>query len=66
MMTREEAIPVIKERDGALDPRCVREFCEFCGYTEAEFWAIMDKFYNRDLFYKDAFGRWMLKEPIWG
>ena len=51
--------------DGALDPLCVRDFCAFCGYTETEFWAIMDKFYNRDLFEKDEYGRWMLKEPIW-
>ena len=65
MMTREEAIPIIKERDGAPDPLCVRDFCAFCGYTEAEFWAIIDKFYNRDIFYKDEYGRWMLKEPIW-
>jgi N-acetyl sugar amidotransferase len=65
MMTREEAIPIIKERDGNLDPRSVRDFCNFVGYTESEFWAVIDKFYNRDLFYKDEFGRWMLKEPIW-
>jgi hypothetical protein len=65
MMTREEAIPIIKERDGALDPLCVRDFCAFCGYSEAEFWAILDRFYNRDLFEKDAAGRWVLKEPIW-
>ena len=43
----------------------MRDFCEFCGYSEAEFWSIIDKFYNRDIFYKDEFGRWMLKEPIW-
>ena len=54
MMTREEAIPIIKERDGKLDPLCVRDFCEFCGYTETEFWAILDKFYNRDLFEKNG------------
>ncbi|MEG0804410.1 MAG: N-acetyl sugar amidotransferase, partial [Pygmaiobacter sp.] len=65
IMTREEAIAVIKQRDGALDRRCVEDFCEFCGYTEAEFWAIMDKFYNRDLFQKDEYDRWVLKEPIW-
>ena len=65
MMTRDEAIKIVKERDGNLDPLCVRDFCEFCGYSESEFWAIMDKFYNRDLFYKDEFGRWMLKHPIW-
>ena len=64
-MTREEAIPVIKERDGKLDPLCVRDFCEFCGYTETEFWAIIDKFYNRDLFEKNEYGEWVLKHPIW-
>lgn len=65
LMTREEALPVIKEHDGNLDPWCVRDFCEFCGYSEAEFWDIVDKFYNRDLFEKDSLGRWILKTPIW-
>jgi len=65
MMTREEAIPIIKARDGKLDPLCVRDFCDFCGYTESEFWAILDKFYNRDLFEKNEYGEWQLKHPIW-
>ena len=65
MMTREEAIPIIKARDGKLDPLCVRDFCDFCGYTESEFWKIMDKFYNRDLFEKNDCGEWVLKHPIW-
>ncbi len=65
LMTREEAIPIIKERDGSLDPLSVRDFCNFCGYRESEFWAIVDKFYNRNLFDKDPTGRWVLKEPIW-
>ena len=65
MMTREEALPIIREKDGALDPLCVRDFCEFCGYSEKEFWEILDGFYNKDLFEKDAFDRWVLKDPIW-
>ena len=44
---------------------CVRDFCDFCGYTESEFWKIMDKFYNRDLFEKNDCGEWVLKHPIW-
>ena len=43
----------------------MRDFCEFCGYTESEFWAILDKFYNTDIFHKDEYGRWMLNHPIW-
>lgn len=65
LLTREEAIETIKQRDGMLDPWCVRDFCEFCGYNETEFWAIIDKFYNRDLFKKNEYGQWVLKTPIW-
>ncbi len=65
LLNRDEAVEIIKERDGALDPLCVRDFCEFCGYTESEFWNVIDKMYNKELFYKDEYGRWMLKNPIW-
>ena len=64
-ISREEAAELVRERDGALDPLCVRDFCEFVGYTEAEFWAVVDKFYNRDIFKKDERGRWVLKTPVW-
>lgn len=64
LMTREEAIDLVKKHDHELDPRCVRDFCEFCGYTESEFWGIVDKLYNKELFEKDMFDRWILKEPI--
>lgn len=56
-----EAFELVKEHDHALDPLCVRDFCEFLGYTEKEFWDIIDKQYNRDLFEKDTNGRWKLK-----
>ena len=65
MMTRDEAKEIINKHDHDLDVLCVRDFCDFCGYTETEFWAIIDKFYNRDIFKKDETGRWVLKEPIW-
>ena len=63
--TREDAIKTIKERDHQLDPKCVEDFCDFCGYTQTEFWQIMDTFYNRDIFKKDEYERWVLKSPIW-
>ena len=62
----DEIDPALKKWfDGKLDPFCVRDFCEFCGYTESEFWKIVDGFYNRDLFYKNEYGEWVLKHPIW-
>lgn len=33
MITRDEVIKLVKECDHALAPRCVREFCEFLGYS---------------------------------
>ncbi len=64
LISREKAIELVKEHDHALDPRCVEDFCAFCGYTETEFWAIIDKLYNTDLFVKDEIGRWVLKDSI--
>lgn len=60
MMTREEALEKIK-REKELDPIVVREFCEFLGYKEWEFWRIVDKFYNRDLFKWEG-EEWILQD----
>jgi N-acetyl sugar amidotransferase len=65
MMTREEAVQLVKEKDHNVDPLAVRDFCEFCGYTETEFWNIVDGLYNKELFEKDKFGNWRLKHPVW-
>lgn len=64
MMTREEAIELVKQRDGNLDIKAVQDFCEFCGYKEKEFWEIIDHLYNREIFDRDEFGRWVLRNPI--
>lgn len=65
LISREEAIELVKERDHKLDPLCVRDFCEFCGYTETEFYNIVDGLYNKELFEKNEMGAWILKDPIW-
>ena len=65
MLTRAQAAELVKEHDGNLDPLCVRDFCAFLGYTESEFWAVVDGLYNRDLFTKDERGKWVLKHPVW-
>ena len=64
IITRAEAIKLVKEHDANLDPRCIREFCEFLGYSEKEFWGIIDCLFNTDLFEKDKYTKWVLKTPI--
>lgn len=66
MISREEAIDIVRKKDHLLDIHCVRDFCQFTGYRESEFWNIIDKFYNRELFEKNKFGEWVLKNPVWG
>lgn len=65
LLTREEAIELVKKHDHNLDTECVRDFIAFAGYSESEFWTIIDKLYNKELFEKNQFGEWKLKNPIW-
>lgn len=65
LITRDQAIQNVREHDGFLDPLCVRDFCEFCGYSETEFWNIVDSLYNQEIFEKDEYGKWVLKHPVW-
>ena len=65
LITRDEAINLVRAHDHNLDPRCVREFCEFCGYSESKFWSIVDSLYNKDIFEQNECDEWVLKEPLW-
>jgi len=65
LISRSEAIELVRKHDHALDPLAVRDFCQFCGYSEREFWNIVDRWYNKELFERDSFGRWILKSPVW-
>lgn len=65
LVSRNEAIKLVQKHDHDLDPLSVDHFCNFLGYSKSEFWTIIDKFYNEELFTKDDFGRWILKNPIW-
>ncbi len=64
LLTRDEAVDLVNKHDGWLDELSVRDFCEFAGYSETEFWAIIDKFYDREIFEKNIYGKWVLKNPL--
>lgn len=65
LLTRDEAARVVKERDHRLDRRSIDDFCRLTGYSVREFWEIVDRHYNRDLFQKNSNGEWKLKTPVW-
>ncbi len=59
-LSREEAVELVKKHDHNLDDLCVRDFCQFLGYSESEFWRIIETHYNPNLFKKEN-GHWVLK-----
>jgi len=61
---RDVAIKLVKEHDHKLDKKALKDFLDFVGHTEAEFWQEVEKFWNREIFYKEN-GKWKLKNPIW-
>jgi N-acetyl sugar amidotransferase len=63
-ITREEGIQYVKEHDHKLDQKMLQDWLDFTGYTHKEFWDIVDKHYNKDIFKKER-GLWKLKNPIW-
>ena len=64
MKTREEMISYVEEKDGKLDQGIVEKFCDFTHLSINEFWKIMDKWYNTELFEKDRDGIWHPKFKV--
>jgi len=64
LKTREEMIPFVEEHDGKLDQGIVDVFCDFIRMPKIEFWQIMDKWYNQELFEKDRDGVWHPKFKV--
>lgn len=60
IMDRKQALEIIKLADPGLDKKCIRDFCDFFGFTDSDFWAIVDRHYNKKLFKKEN-GKWILK-----
>ncbi|MGY5871404.1 MAG: N-acetyl sugar amidotransferase [Candidatus Thorarchaeota archaeon] len=62
-ITLEEAKQLIREFDSNLDQIAMNDFIGFLGYTPREFWDIVEKMWNRDIFeQKDS--KWVLKNPL--
>lgn len=64
LATREEMIPKVKKYDKILDQGIIDNFCEFVHMSPREFWKIMDKWYNRELFTQDIDGVWHEKFEV--
>lgn len=57
IITREEAIPIVKEFDGICSDRIIENFANYVGITVAEFWDIANKWVNTTIFDVNSNGR---------
>jgi len=65
LLTREEAIELVKRYDGKCGVQYIQKFCDYIGITMKEFWRVVDTFVNKDLFLKDSItGRWKPKFEV--
>ncbi|TKX30191.1 N-acetyl sugar amidotransferase [Campylobacter sp. MIT 12-5580] len=64
LLSRQEAVKLVNERDHKLDNKVVEDFCSFVGYTKSEFYKVLEKHYNKDLFYQNEYGEFKLKNPL--
>ncbi len=62
ILTREEAVKLAEEKDHAIDPKIIEDFCQFTGITIKDFYETLDNLYNKELFERNSFGQWKLKK----
>jgi N-acetyl sugar amidotransferase len=65
VMTREQATELVRLYDGKVGDRIVKSFCAYLGIPEEEFWDVVERFRDRDLFERDG-NNWRLKNPPYG
>lgn len=64
-MSREGGIKLVKKLDAILDSISLEHYLKFAGYTEEQFFSIVDKFYEKSNLFKKEDKLWQLKNPIW-
>jgi len=63
-ITREEGISLVKRYDGEFPKKYFREFLEYIGITEENFWQIINKFRSPHI-WKRVNGEWRLKSAVY-
>jgi len=63
-ISRTEAKRLVMEHDHKLDQRAMEDFISFMGYTPRQFWDIVERFWNPELF-ENVDGVRRLKNPVY-
>lgn len=63
-LSREDAKWYVKEYDGKCGEQYVDLTCKYLSITREEFWEVVDRYVNRDLFEKNEKGQWIPKFEV--
>lgn len=58
-LSREDAIWYVKEYDGKCGQRYIDFACNYLSITKKQFWDVVNRYVNRDLFSQDENGNWV-------
>lgn len=64
VLTREQAMQLIRDSDYICDPKAKKDFCNTIGITEQEFDETVDRFANKEILVKDSNGNWRRKDLL--
>jgi N-acetyl sugar amidotransferase len=64
-ITRDEAVHLVRKFDGEFPQKYLKEFTEYLGISEKEFYEIVDGFRSPHLWAKDN-GQWKLRKTVYG
>ncbi len=56
-LSREDAIKIVEDLDGVCSDEIISSFCKYIGITNDEFWMVIYKFVNKNLFTIQSEGR---------
>lgn len=63
-LSREDAKWYVNEYDGKCGEKYIKLACDYLTITEEEFWKTVDKYVNKELFERNADGRWVPKFKV--
>lgn len=65
-MTREVGVKILKSTPERVPIQEIKILCEYLSITEGEFWDILEKFRNKDIWKLDETGQWHIKHYLEG
>ena len=64
-LTRQDGIALVRQFDGEIPQRYIRDVMDYIGMDVEEFFELCDKFRSPHLWHKNAGSDWRLRFPIW-